>query len=216
MKHSLLLFLFACDPAKVNDDTGEVEEADADTDTDTDADTDTDTDTDTEPLDGFGRLSADLHDDHESVVMASWEQDEGGTVHLEFSFENDEWHSTPSYTTVAGEHTVPLVGIPYETEVHWRLVVESADSFTPQTLDGDPITTEDYPNDLPVPDLLVAEESQYLPGGNYLLTSINERDGGWTGGTYWTVIYDRQGRLVWASEAPQGHWTLFALSLIHI
>ncbi|MFT5685928.1 MAG: hypothetical protein ACI8RZ_006883, partial [Myxococcota bacterium] len=27
---------------------------------------------------------------------------------------------------------------------------------------------------------------------------------------YWTVIYDRQGRLVWANKTPQSHWTLFA------
>jgi len=206
MKHSILIFLLACDPAEVTDDTG-TPSTSPDTDTDT---TDTN-DTDPVPVDGFGNLSAELHDDHESVVMASWEQDESGTVHIEYSFENDEWHSTPSYATTAGPHTVPLLGIPYEMDVQWRLVVESADTFKPQSIDGEALTTEDYPS-LPVPELVNAntDASQWLESGKYLLTSINEDDGGWTGGTYWTVIYDRQGRLVWGQKTPQSHWTLFA------
>ena len=209
MKHSILIFLLACDPAEVTDDTG-TPSTSPDTDTDTNDTNDTN-DTDPVPVDGFGNLSAELHDDHESVVMASWEQDESGTVHIEYSFENDEWHSTPSYATTAGPHTVPLLGIPYEMDVQWRLVVESADTFKPQSIDGEALTTEDYPS-LPVPELVNAntDASQWLESGKYLLTSINEDDGGWTGGTYWTVIYDRQGRLVWGQKTPQSHWTLFA------
>jgi hypothetical protein len=213
MKHSILIFLLACQPVQVNDDTGEPStNPDTDTDTDTDTNDTNDTnDTTPGPVDGFGNLSADLHDEHESVVLAGWEQDESGTVHIEYSFENDEWHSTPSYPTTAGNHAIPLLGIPYEMDVQWRLVVESADTFKPQSLDGEAITTEDYPN-LPEPVLVNAsnEPDQWLESGNYLLTSINSSSGGWTGGTYWTVIYDREGRLVWAQKAPQSHWTLFA------
>ena len=47
---------------------------------------------------------------------------------------------------------------------------------------------------LPEPRLDAATPEAWLPGGNFLLTSVNERSGGWTGGTYWSVIIDRDGR----------------------
>ncbi|NOY26544.1 MAG: hypothetical protein GXP62_11780, partial [Oligoflexia bacterium] len=47
-------------------------------------------------------------------------------------------------------------------------------------------------------------------GGDYLLTSINQEDGGWGMGTFWTMIVDRKGRPVWALETPQERWTMFA------
>ncbi len=207
MKYTFLLLLLGCEPTTIStDDTGTPATDDTgDTNTDDTGDTDTH-----EPVDGFGNLTAEVHDDHGSLVMAGWEQDESGTVHIEYTFENDQWLSSPSYATVAGEHQIPLVGIPYETDVQWRLVIESADTVEPQTIDGPAITTDDYPDNLPVPTLMESDESQWIEGGNYILTSINQKDGGWTGGTYWTVIYDRQGRLVWANKTPQSHWTLFA------
>jgi len=55
-----------------------------------------------------------------------------------------------------------------------------------------------------------ANDTQWLQNGNYLLTSINRDTGGWTGGQYWSMIIDRQGRPVWAQAAPNGHWTLFS------
>ncbi|MFT5685591.1 MAG: hypothetical protein ACI8RZ_006545, partial [Myxococcota bacterium] len=188
MLYTTLLMTLGCNPTTIEtDDTGNPGTGDDTGDTDTDTDTDDTNDTN-EPVDGFGNLSAEIHDDHGSLVMAGWGQDEAGTVHIEYTFENGDWLSSPSYATAAGEHQIPLVGIPYDMDVEWRLVVEEAETFTPQTLDGDSITTDDYPSRLPQPVLLESDESQWLTGANYILTSINEDDGGWTQGTYWTVI----------------------------
>lgn len=146
-----------------------------------------------------------LHPTVESLVYTSWTQDTAATVHVEYSFDEGEWRSSPSFAATAGENSQILVGIPYETEASWRVVVEGG-----AETDGPAITTGDLPDDLPRPELVVADPSQWLPTGNYLLTSVNERRGGWTQGNYWTVILDRQARVVWASEAPDHHWTLFA------
>ncbi|MDP6933295.1 MAG: hypothetical protein QGG40_10285, partial [Myxococcota bacterium] len=62
----------------------------------------------------------------------------------------------------------------------------------------------------PLATVEVAESDAWYEDGKYLLTSINQKKGGWTGGKYWTFIIDRQGRPVWAHMAPQSHWTLFA------
>jgi len=66
---------------------------------------------------------------------------------------------------------------------------------------------ESYP--LPLPTLLEYDAKQAYAPGNYLITSINSHSGGWRGGTYWTIVLDRQGRVVWARPTPDAHWTLY-------
>lgn len=105
----------------------------------------------------------------------------------------------------AGTHSKVIVGIPFGSTASWRVVADDG-SFA----EGEPITTAAWPPPLPHPSLLVDEPAQQLPGGKYLLTSINQKDSGWTGGTYWIVILDRQGRLIWARRALNNAWTLFA------
>ena len=38
---------------------------------------------------------------------------------------------------------------------------------------------------------------------------FRSNSGGWTGGNYYTMIFDREGRVVWAHLAPDEHWTLY-------
>ena len=71
------------------------------------------------------------------------------------------------------------------------------------------MTTGPIPADLPMPTLLVSEPELWEPSGRYLLTSINETDGGWRGGTFWKFIMDRKGRVVWALETPEEHWSIY-------
>jgi hypothetical protein len=190
----LSLSLLGCPPPGV-DDTGP--EGDADT----DADGDTDTDTDVGELSG---LDWRLHEEIESLVYVSWEQDGTGTIQVEYSFDDGEWLTSPALEAGPGVHEQLLLGIPYGTDAAWRVVVEEGASA-----EGETITTGALPQGMRIPTVQVNEPTLQLAEGRYLLTSLNV-DGGWSTGDFWTFIVDRQGRPVWAQLAPRRNWTLFA------
>jgi hypothetical protein len=202
-----VLGLVACsggsDTAKVPGDADTDTDTDGDTDTDTDADTDADTDTDPATIALTG-LDWRLHDQVGSLVVVSWTQDRTAPIHIEYAVDEGTWRSTPTTTFDAGEHEQLVVGIPYAHDAEWRVV---ADDGT--MVQGDTLTTGPLPPGMPIPTVTVSDPSRQLPGADFFLTSINERDGGWTGGKYWTFIIDRLGRILWARPAPNGHWTLF-------
>ena len=185
-----LLLLFALLGCK---DRGEIE---ADTDTDTDSDSDTDTDTD------LGTISWRLHEDIESLVYVSWDQGSAGTAHVEYRFD-EEWVSTPELSVEAGRAEALLLGIPYDTDVDFRVVSGSL------TSDDRTASTGNLPSGLPVPELLSGNSDRWLADGHYLLGSINSETGGWTDGKYWMWIVDRQGRIVWAMPGEEQHFTIY-------
>jgi hypothetical protein len=155
---------------------------------------------------GVSDLGWRLHEDVQSLVYVEWTQDAPAQVHVEYSFDPDEWRSSPSAAYEAGTHERLIVGIPFHQDADWRVVVE--DDGT--TVDGELIETGRIPDGLPRGELVIDEPDRQLPGAEYLLSSINEDNGGWVGGTYWTFIIDRKGRIVWANKTKGHHWTLFA------
>jgi hypothetical protein len=223
---SLPLVLVACSGGGSKDDATSPSTSDADTDTDTDTDSDTDADTDadsdadtdvdtataptgdtgTEPTGvQISNLDWSLHTEIGSLAYVTWEMDAAEEVHVEFSFDKGIWHSSPPIDGVAGLNEQLIVGIPYGMTAEWRVVAESA------TVDGPTdIATAPVPNGLISNQILVSDPAGWLPEGNYVLSSVNANAGGWTGGNYWTFIMDRDGRYVWASKAPNNHWTLYA------
>ncbi|MFH1463081.1 MAG: hypothetical protein ABIO70_01715 [Pseudomonadota bacterium] len=122
---------------------------------------------------------------------------------MEYSFDEGEWLSSPAFEAEAGLQEQLLAGIPYQTEVAWRVVLGD------EALDGATLQTGRVPTGLPTATVEGAQPEAWWAEGRYLLTSINQVQGGWTGGRYWTVIIDRRGRPVWAQLAPEGNWTLF-------
>lgn len=171
---------------------------------DTATTTDTDTDTVVTPVTATD-LTWTLHSDYGSLVYAAWQQDGDALVHVEYSVDDGVWLSSPSMPRSAGANQQLLVGIPYEMDALWRVVIEGQESY-----DGPLITTGPLLEDLPEPDLELTDEAAWSGSGDYLLTSVNENAGGWVGGTYVTVILDRMGRYVWVNETPDGNWTLYA------
>lgn len=145
-----------------------------------------------------------LHDDVGALVYAGWTQDRSATVHVEYSFDDGVWLSTPSHSFGKGTHELLVAGIPYDTGAEWKVVADGGSEAA-----GDPIQTGPLPFGLPTGSVTVEDPARWLPTGNYLVTSINQRTGGWTGGDYWTFVIDRQGRVVWAHLAPDEAWTLF-------
>ncbi len=148
-----------------------------------------------------------LHDEIESMAYVSWEQNVAAAVRVEYSFEDDHWRSTPPNDAEAGEHEQIVLGVPYGTEVQWRVVEDGEGGAS---ADGEPYTTGAYPDGLPMGIITASDPPAWEPTGNFLLSSVCEEIGSWDPGNYWTFIVDRQGRPVWASLAPDRHWTLFA------
>lgn len=194
MRFSLFLLLGACVSGTITvDDTGSATD-------DTSGDTDTDVVTVT-----ASNLAWTLHPDYESLVYATWDQDGDAPVHVEYSVDEGVWLTSPTIAGVTGANEQLLVGIPYEMDASWRVVIDGQD---PEA--GPLITTGALLRELPEPELTVSEAGADLSEGDYILTSVNERSGGWIGGTYVTVILDRMGRYVWVNETPDHNWTLFA------
>ncbi len=159
---------------------------------------------DVAPIPVVTDLTWHLHAEVQSLVYVDWTQSADAEVHVEYSFDDGVWVSSPTFTARAGVQEQLIAGIPFATTAQWRVVPEGGES-----VDGEPIATGALPEDLPLGTVTVSDPSSWLPGANYMLTSINKKSGGWTGGEYWTFILDRQARVVWAHVAPQHHWTLF-------
>lgn len=145
-----------------------------------------------------------LHEEMGSLAYVSWTQSADALVHVEYSFDDGIWASSPTFMARAGAQEQLIAGIPFEMTAQWRVVPDGGES-----VDGEPIATGELP-DLPLGTVTVSDPTAWSPGANYLLTSINRKSGGWTDGEYWTFILDRQARVIWAHAAPEHHWTLFA------
>ncbi len=149
-----------------------------------------------------------LHDTIRSLVYAEFELQAATTGFVEYSVDTDVWLQSPERDFVVGANEQLLLGVPYDHDVSIRLVVETDSG--PWTSDVVVATTDVHPPAMPLPRLISSDETRWLPEGNYLFTSINESDGGWTGGHFWKQILDRQGRVVWALRTAGSKWTLWA------
>jgi len=148
-----------------------------------------------------------LHEEIESLVYVTWTQGDAATTHVEFSFDEGEWRSSPSRQTDPGEVEALLLGIPYDTEFTFRVVYDLGDG--PVTTDEVEAETGELPDDFPVPELVASDPDAYEPTGRYLLSSINAYNGGWTGGDYYKFIMDRQARIVWTLLTPDNSWSIY-------
>ncbi len=149
-----------------------------------------------------------LHDVVESMVYVSWEQSSAAQAWIEYSFEDDHWLHTPRVDADAGGHEQILLGIPFGSDIQWRVVADVAGEEVADG--GEPATNGPLPAGLPIGLVTESDAGAWEPTGNYLLSSICEEIGSWNPGNYWTFIVDRKGRPVWANVAPNEHWTLFA------
>jgi hypothetical protein len=206
----LLFALLACGGTDTTKD-GPADTADADTDADADADSDADADGDSDadgdvdttptPFSVSG-VTWRLHDDIESIAYVGWTQDVSGPVRIDYSVDPGVWLSTPETTRGAGTWEQVVLGVPFDADVDFQVVAGGA-----VAAEGT-LTTGPTPWQLPLPTLEVADDTKWYPDGNYLLTSVDQQCCDWSGGPFWTVIFDRQGRPVWARQSD--YWTLFA------
>jgi hypothetical protein len=198
-----LCLLTACRAGEIKEDP-DVNPIDTDTQSQNDDTGSSTDDTGNNVEDGpFTAMTYRLHEDIESLVYVSWNQEMAGAGTVSYSFDDEDWMQSPETKFVAGENEQLLLGIPYGTEFTWKVVVgdESSSDATGET--------GTLSLSFPVPTVFASEPDLWEPTGNYLMASINSDSGGWTGGNYWKFIADREGRIVWASLTAQNHWTIY-------
>jgi hypothetical protein len=157
------------------------------------------------PLEG---LELRLHEEIESLVYTNWEQLEQAMVWVEYGSDTLGWQQSPARDLAAGPQEQILLGIPYEQAIEVRLVAEM-DGETWWS-DHEPVSTGEQPTGVPTMEVLAVDEASLDPGVSFLLASIEEVNGFGIAVGSWSFIFDRQGRVVWALESPQGRATIHA------
>ncbi len=136
-----------------------------------------------------------------SVVTVSWNQTVDHDVAVEYTF-GDTTLVTPTQAAVAGQNDARLLGVPYGTEVTFEVQLGDRVSL-PQT-----IATELLPANLSDAERLIADDDHWDPDLAYVLASVTEVDADWSG-PWWTIIFDRLGRIVWARKTPEDMVTIY-------
>ena len=155
----------------------------------------------------FGTFDIDLHDEVNTILEVTFElQDRAEATWIAYTFEDDQWLETPAFAGDPGEHTQVLLGTPQEVTVTIELYAE---------IDGEVYTssrqltaeTGSLPSNLDDAELLTWDQDAADPEP-YLLTSIDVGSYNFYGPCY-TVIIDRQGRVVWYHATSDSRLTMF-------
>jgi len=144
-----------------------------------------------------------VHEQIATILQVSWSQDRGvDAAWVEYSFEDDTWVSTPRRAGTAGPHNQSVLGLPTDTSVSLRIVNE---------LDGERLESDTSwsasTGALPLAGLapaMVDWDPELASEAPWLLLSIEVHDGQYYDGPYWVLILDRQGRVVWYRQLPDG------------
>ncbi len=148
-----------------------------------------------------------LHPSIGSIVQVTWEQLAPAEAYVEFSVDEGEWLRSPATGVEEGSQGELLLGLPFGSGFTFRVVNDFGDG--PRFADELVAQTGPLPAGFPEPLMLEAAPELWDPTSRYLIGSVNEDVGGWTGGNYWKWVMDRRGRIVWAHLTPQHHWTLY-------
>ncbi len=168
-----------------------------------DDDTDTPADTGSPPPPPL-EVEATVHDVMASIVVLAWTLDAPADVQAEYSVDEGVWMHTPAYAYEAGPGRLLLLGIPFDTEVTWRVLVDGR-----AATDDARIRTGAVPAGLPLIDHVDGDPDAWDPSTRWILGSLAPSGG--AGARPWTFVLDRQGRMVWAHKTPTGRTTFSPL-----
>ncbi len=132
----------------------------------------------------------DIHPDIGSVVLVTWNQLEAQSGWVEFGFEDGDLRRSPTRDLTAGSQEEILLGVPYGTDVSVRLVNDLETG--PTSSDEVSITTDAQPNGIPTATVVTSDVDRWDPDRPYLLAGVDD----------WTIILDREGRVVWGMKTP--------------
>ena len=83
-----------------------------------------------------------------SIVVLQWQQGVASSARATYSISGEAERTTPVVSAVAGENTLPLLGIPFAAEVTWRLTL-IADDGTEVTSEAITTATAALPDGVP-------------------------------------------------------------------
>lgn len=147
-------------------------------------------------------VEVDLLPELGTVPAVSWFQIGTAEAWVTWTTDGKAWRSSPPATVGSGPHQQLLLGIPFDTEVTWKLVVD--DGVDHLETDEATIRTAPWPKTLPVPIVLTSQPKGWEPSTPYLLTSMNQV-GDTRYGEWWSFIIDREGTVVWALKTPSDY-----------
>jgi hypothetical protein len=144
--------------------------------------------------------SAAVHEQMGSIVVVSWDQSAEGSVWVEYSVDEGVWLSSPVTQRPAGTAEELLLGVPFATAVEFRLAWDGG------TSEAASLVTADLPDGAPRPALVEGDPALWDAGSPWVLLCISGASDSVLG--TWSVIVDRQGRVVWAQPSEQGRTSL--------
>jgi hypothetical protein len=156
---------------------------------------------DTAPPPPLKGLALVLDDDVVTMIHATWDDPGSTDAWVEYQFEGGDWRVAPTI----GPGEAVILGIPGDTEVTARALAVVDDET--RTSDTATITTGTVPSEVLVPTI-----SSYEPDLAYEAdyAMIVVATGSYTySPPYWIEIFDRQGRIVWYQEVPDGMMTFY-------
>jgi hypothetical protein len=152
-----------------------------------------------------------VHPNVNTLLVVTWNQAvEADRVWLEFGFEAGAVMTSRPAPGGIGPHRDVVIGVPGETQVTLRVVLEKAgERFTTSDYQG---TTLAVPAGMPRPEVLAHDPALASPN-RWLFGSVENSDGGCNNQTcfyhttFWLYIIDRQGRIVWYYADPASNAT---------
>jgi hypothetical protein len=139
------------------------------------------------------------HPDIATVLDVTWQQHAEGEAWLSWVVEGQPQRSPPR-PRAPGPARELVLGVPSETEVE-ELALHVLSDGQERRWELGSISTGPLPADLPEGTLTAMEEAEMRPE-SYLLTSLDVGDMPFYGPWY-TLILDRQGRIVWYLLSPE-------------
>jgi len=138
-------------------------------------------------------IYAEVDDTIASLVTVRWEQLEAATGYVQYAIDGEDPRQTPATAHEPGYPNQILLGLPYDTDVTYSLVMDTGGGSVHSEIQT--IRTGEIPPGVPQPEVLVADPDAWDPSFEFLLASL---DAGDVTVRFWTHIFDRQGRVVWA------------------